>query len=41
MKSDLNDEYNAYAEIVRENLCLDTMLSSFVTHTIIEWVNVV
>jgi hypothetical protein len=29
MKSDLNDEYNAYAEIVRENLCLDTMLERY------------
>ena len=29
MKSDLNDAYNAYAEIVRENLCLDTMLERY------------
>lgn len=29
MKSDLNDEYNAYAEIVRENLCIDTMLERY------------
>ena len=29
MKNDLNDEYNAYAEIVRENLCLDTMLERY------------
>ena len=29
MKTDLNDEYNAYAEIVRENLCIDTMLERY------------
>ena len=29
MKTDLNDEYNAYAEIIRENLAVDTMLERF------------
>ena len=29
MKTDLNDEYNAYAEIVRENLELDIMLERY------------
>ena len=29
MKADLNDEYNAYAEIIRENLAVDTMLERY------------
>ena len=29
MKTDLNDEYNAYAEIIRENLAVDTMLERY------------
>ena len=29
MKTDLNDEYNAYAEIIRENLAIDTMLERY------------
>ena len=29
MKTDLNDEYNAYAEIVRENLAIDIMLERY------------